>query len=77
MEARYQFFTKEQEYDVYNNIAKVFDKSSKEKIEIESIPEYVNYIDTIYEKLVMHNPELKSIKTNFVDQMNLFSVSIE
>jgi hypothetical protein len=68
----YKGFTKEQEYDVYNNIAKVFDKSSKEKIEIKSIPEYVNYIDTIYEKLVMHNPELKSIKTNLSKYDNFF-----
>jgi hypothetical protein len=60
----YKGFTTAQEYNVFSKINKAFDERSKTQKNLTSIPEYVKYIDIVYDKMVTNNPELKDIKTN-------------
>jgi hypothetical protein len=60
----YKGFTTAQEYNVFSKINKAYDERSKTQKNLTSIPEYVKYIDNVYDKLISNNPELKDIKTN-------------
>lgn len=69
---QYKGFTADQEKDVFYKISMAFEKRTQKDPDLKSVSDYVKYIESIYEKLVASNPELKDIQTN-LSKYNIYT----
>ena len=61
---QYKGFSAEQEKDIFYKITMAFEERKKVDFKLNSLPNYVKYIENIYTKLISNNPELKNIRAS-------------